>query len=162
MEWKKKDGTLDETSGQRQMSNRWLHFDSITLEDDGEYECRAFNIHGSTTHSFTVSVEGNTQPHMHTYPHSNTHRNTVSCMIVCVVFAAAPYWVKEPSNLLYAPGETVRLECQAEGIPTPAVTWSINGVAVTGAAVCGVHCVLLECVCVCVRTHHSDCSSSLT
>uniref|UniRef100_A0A671YQ68 Neural cell adhesion molecule L1 n=1 Tax=Sparus aurata TaxID=8175 RepID=A0A671YQ68_SPAAU len=102
VEWKKKDGTLDETSGQRQMSNRWLHFDSITLEDDGEYECRAFNIHGSTTHSFTVSVE------------------------------AAPYWVKEPSNLLYAPGETVRLECQAEGIPTPAVTWSINGVAVTG------------------------------
>lgn len=73
-------------------------------------------------------------------------------MIVCVVFAAAPYWVKEPSNLLYAPGETVRLECQAEGIPTPAVTWSINGVAVTGAAVCGVHRVLLERVCVCTNT----------
>ncbi|KAM8755112.1 neural cell adhesion molecule L1.1-like isoform 2-T2 [Acanthopagrus schlegelii] len=102
VEWKKKDGSLDDTSGQQQMSNRWLHFDAITLEDDGEYECRAFNIHGSTTHSFTVSVE------------------------------AAPYWVKEPANLLYSPGETVRLECQAEGIPTPTVTWSINGEAVTG------------------------------
>nr|XP_046252346.1 neural cell adhesion molecule L1.1-like isoform X3 [Scatophagus argus] len=97
MEWKKKDGSLAESSGKPENHNRWLHFDSITLEDDGEYECRAFNSHGSATHSFTVAVE------------------------------AAPYWVKEPANLLYSPGETVRLDCQAEGIPTPIVTWSING-----------------------------------
>uniref|UniRef100_A0A3P8UED9 Neural cell adhesion molecule L1.1 n=1 Tax=Cynoglossus semilaevis TaxID=244447 RepID=A0A3P8UED9_CYNSE len=43
----------------------------------------------------------------------------------------APYWVKEPQNLMYSPGETVRLECQAEGIPTPAITWSINGQPIT-------------------------------
>ncbi|KAI3357882.1 hypothetical protein L3Q82_016260, partial [Scortum barcoo] len=97
VEWKKKDGHLDETSGHLESHNRWLRFESITLEDDGEYECRAVNIHGSTTHSFTVTVE------------------------------ASPYWVKEPQNLLYSPGETVRLDCQAEGIPTPTITWSING-----------------------------------
>ncbi|XP_041801326.1 neural cell adhesion molecule L1-like [Chelmon rostratus] len=101
VEWKKKDGSLDETTGQLDSHGRWLRFDSITLEDDGEYECRAFNDHGSVTHSFTVTVE------------------------------AAPYWVKEPQNLLYAPGETVRLDCQAEGIPTPVITWSINGQTVT-------------------------------
>lgn len=58
VEWKKKDGSLDETSGQLESYNRWLHFGSITQEDDGEYECRATNSHGSITHSFTVTVEG--------------------------------------------------------------------------------------------------------
>ncbi|XP_061683068.1 neural cell adhesion molecule L1.1-like isoform X1 [Syngnathoides biaculeatus] len=97
VEWKKKDGNLDETSAHPENYNRWLYFDSISQSDDGEYECRAFNTHGSSVHSYTVTVE------------------------------AAPYWVKEPQNLRYAPGETVRLDCLAEGIPTPNVTWSING-----------------------------------
>uniref|UniRef100_A0A3B4VMP3 Neural cell adhesion molecule L1.1-like n=1 Tax=Seriola dumerili TaxID=41447 RepID=A0A3B4VMP3_SERDU len=97
VEWKKKDGSLDETSGLVENNGRWLNFNSISQSDDGEYECRASNLQGSITHSFTVTVE------------------------------AAPYWVKEPQNLLYAPGETVRLDCQAEGIPTPNITWSING-----------------------------------
>nr|XP_020511215.1 neural cell adhesion molecule L1.1-like isoform X2 [Labrus bergylta] len=101
VDWKKKDGRLDETSAQRENHNRWLRFDSITQEDDGEYECKASNDHGSVTHAFTVTVE------------------------------ASPYWVKEPQNLLYAPGETVRLDCQAEGIPTPTITWSINGLSIT-------------------------------
>lgn len=50
----------------------------------------------------------------------------------CRVRAAAPFWVKEPQNLLYSPGETVRLDCQAEGIPTPLLTWSLNGEPLTG------------------------------
>ncbi|XP_068566599.1 neural cell adhesion molecule L1.1-like isoform X2 [Cebidichthys violaceus] len=101
VEWKKKDGSLEETGGLVESHNRWLHFDRIAQNDDGEYECRAFNIHGSTAHSFTLTVE------------------------------ASPFWVKEPQNLLYSPGETVRLDCQAEGIPTPAITWSINGQPLT-------------------------------
>ncbi|KAK2851997.1 hypothetical protein Q5P01_008273 [Channa striata] len=97
VEWKKKDGRLQDTGGRPDNHGRWLRFESITQNDDGEYQCRAVNSHGSVTHSFTVTVE------------------------------AAPYWAKEPQNLLYAPGETVRLDCQAEGIPTPTVTWTING-----------------------------------
>ncbi|XP_071314832.1 neural cell adhesion molecule L1.1-like isoform X2 [Trachinotus anak] len=97
VQWKKKDGNLDETSGVVENHGRWLSFSSIDQNDDGEYECTASNTQGSVTHAFTVTVE------------------------------AAPYWVKEPQNLLYAPGETVRLDCQAEGIPTPVITWSING-----------------------------------
>ncbi|CAJ1084338.1 neural cell adhesion molecule L1.1-like [Xyrichtys novacula] len=101
VEWKKKDGNLEDTSAQLEKHNRWLRFESITQEDDGEYECKAVNSHGSVAHSFTVTVE------------------------------AAPYWVKEPLNQLYSPGETVRLDCHAEGIPTPTITWGINGQPIT-------------------------------
>ncbi|KAM9342378.1 neural cell adhesion molecule L1.1-like [Pholidichthys leucotaenia] len=99
--WKKKDGDLQKTGGMVESHGRWLCFDSVSETDDGEYECNATNSHGSATHSFTVVVE------------------------------AAPYWAKEPRSEKYAPGETVRLDCQAEGIPKPTVTWSINGQPIT-------------------------------
>uniref|UniRef100_A0A665VLJ3 Neural cell adhesion molecule L1.1-like n=1 Tax=Echeneis naucrates TaxID=173247 RepID=A0A665VLJ3_ECHNA len=102
VEWKKKDGRLEETNGVVENHGRWLSFSSISQSDDGEYECRASNGAGFVLHSFTVTVE------------------------------AAPFWVKEPQNLLYAPGENVRLDCQAEGIPTPRLTWSINGRELSG------------------------------
>lgn len=58
VEWKKKDESLGQTSGQLDKHGRWFHFRSIGLNDDGEYECKAWNIHGVTRHSFTVTVEG--------------------------------------------------------------------------------------------------------
>ncbi|XP_045071264.1 neural cell adhesion molecule L1.1-like isoform X2 [Coregonus clupeaformis] len=99
--WKRMDGNLLETGARIENHGRWLQFDSITQEADGEYECLASNTHGSVTHTYTVTVE------------------------------AEPYWVKEPLSLLYSPGETVRIDCQAEGIPTPTITWSMNGEPVT-------------------------------
>ncbi|XP_034086549.1 neural cell adhesion molecule L1-like, partial [Gymnodraco acuticeps] len=104
MEWKKKDGSLEETSGRVDSDShgRWFRFDSIEQNDDGEYECIASNNHGSVSHSFTLTVE------------------------------APPYWVKKPQSLRYAPGETVRLDCQSEGIPTPKISWSINGELLSG------------------------------
>lgn len=97
VEWIKKDGTLEETTAEVTNHGRWLEFRSVEQSDDGEYRCRAHNEHGEISHDFTVTVE------------------------------AAPYWVKEPLNLMYAPGEHVRLDCLAEGIPTPTITWSMNG-----------------------------------
>ncbi|XP_020791244.1 neural cell adhesion molecule L1.1-like [Boleophthalmus pectinirostris] len=97
VEWIKKDGRLEDTGAEVTNYGRWLHFESVEQSDDGEYQCRAHNEHGEAKHSFTVTVE------------------------------AAPYWVKAPQNLMYAPRENVRLDCQAEGIPTPNVTWSMNG-----------------------------------
>uniref|UniRef100_A0A3B3ZWY6 Neural cell adhesion molecule L1.1-like n=1 Tax=Periophthalmus magnuspinnatus TaxID=409849 RepID=A0A3B3ZWY6_9GOBI len=97
VEWIKKDGNLEDTTGEVTNYGRWLQFESVDQSDDGEYQCRAHNEHGEAKHSYTVTVE------------------------------AAPYWVKEPQNLIYAPRENVRLDCQAEGIPTPTITWSMNG-----------------------------------
>ncbi|XP_056279739.1 neural cell adhesion molecule L1.1-like isoform X2 [Pseudoliparis swirei] len=99
--WRKKDGLLEDSGGRPSAHGRWLHFEHIEQNDDGEYECRAFNTHGATTHSYTLTVE------------------------------ASPFWVKRPRDLLYSPGETVRLDCQADGIPTPLLTWSINGQPLT-------------------------------
>uniref|UniRef100_A0A3B3TUH0 Neural cell adhesion molecule L1.1-like n=1 Tax=Poecilia latipinna TaxID=48699 RepID=A0A3B3TUH0_9TELE len=102
VEWQKTDGDLKTTSASLDSFDRWLYFNSITEDDDGEYRCRAHNDHGNATHSFTVTVE------------------------------AAPYWVKKFSDMMYAPGETVRLDCLVKGNPEPTITWRINGEPLTG------------------------------
>ncbi|KAM4738132.1 LOW QUALITY PROTEIN: neural cell adhesion molecule L1.1-like [Anableps anableps] len=101
VEWQKTDGDLRTTSASIENYGRWLYFDSITEDDDGEYKCRAYNSFGNATHSFTVTVK------------------------------AAPYWTKEFPDLTYAPGETVRLDCLAKGNPEPTITWRINGEPLT-------------------------------
>ncbi|XP_066528484.1 neural cell adhesion molecule L1-like [Hoplias malabaricus] len=98
--WEKKDGSLSATSAVSEKFNHWLTFYSISENDDGEYSCTASNTLGKVTHSYAVTVQ------------------------------AAPYWSKQPQSHRYAPGETVRLDCQAEGIPTPNITWRINGVPI--------------------------------
>lgn len=45
---------------------------------------------------------------------------------------AAPYWTNSPASQLYAPGETVKLDCQADGIPSPTITWAMNGIPLSG------------------------------
>ncbi|XP_036448228.1 neural cell adhesion molecule L1.2 isoform X2 [Colossoma macropomum] len=100
IKWVRKDGVLPQ-SRTRESFDRLLRFNNILESDDGEYQCTATNTQGTTTHTYTVTVE------------------------------AAPYWIKEPESELYAPGETVKLDCQADGIPTPKVTWSINGNALS-------------------------------
>ncbi|KAK2825500.1 hypothetical protein Q7C36_019427 [Tachysurus vachellii] len=97
IQWVRKDGALSESRTSRENFNRVLSFTNISERDDGEYQCTANNSQGTVTHTYTVSVE------------------------------AAPYWIKEPKSELYAPGELVMLDCQADGIPSPQITWSING-----------------------------------
>ncbi|CAB1336746.1 unnamed protein product [Coregonus sp. 'balchen'] len=102
VQWVRKDGQLSESRTSRELSDRLLRFSNISESDGGEYQCSADNSQGKVTHTYTVSVE------------------------------AAPYWTKEPVSQLYAPGETVRLDCQADGIPFPSVAWSMNGNPITG------------------------------
>uniref|UniRef100_A0A671P864 Neural cell adhesion molecule L1 n=1 Tax=Sinocyclocheilus anshuiensis TaxID=1608454 RepID=A0A671P864_9TELE len=100
--WERMDSPLSPARAKKLNYNCWLQIENVSEVDDGEYTCIARNSQGSVKHHYAVTVE------------------------------AAPYWNKWPEDHLYAPGETVRLDCQAEGIPTPNVTWSINGVPITG------------------------------
>ncbi|CAL9703005.1 unnamed protein product [Knipowitschia caucasica] len=97
VKWLRKDGELSESRSTIEMFDRRLRFTNISESDNGEYQCIAENTQGKIVHTYTVSVE------------------------------AAPYWIKEPMSQLYAPGETVKLDCQADGIPTPTISWTING-----------------------------------
>ncbi|XP_033484618.2 neural cell adhesion molecule L1.2 isoform X3 [Epinephelus lanceolatus] len=96
--WLRKDGEMSESRTVKDMFDRRLRFTNISESDGGEYQCTAENSQGKATHTYIVAVE------------------------------AAPYWIKEPPSQLYAPGETVRLDCQADGIPSPTISWTINGV----------------------------------
>ncbi|XP_060914546.1 neural cell adhesion molecule L1.2 isoform X2 [Labrus mixtus] len=95
--WLRKDGELSESRTVKDMHDRRLRFSNISESDGGEYQCIAENSQGKVTHTYVVTVE------------------------------AAPYWTKEPVSQLYAPGETVRLDCQADGIPSPTISWTNNG-----------------------------------
>uniref|UniRef100_A0A8C6WJS8 L1 cell adhesion molecule, paralog a n=1 Tax=Neogobius melanostomus TaxID=47308 RepID=A0A8C6WJS8_9GOBI len=97
VKWLRKDGELSESRTSVEMFDRRLRFTNISESDNGEYQCIAENTQGKIVHTYTVTVE------------------------------AAPYWVKEPLSQLYAPGETVKLDCQADGIPTPTISWTLNG-----------------------------------
>ncbi|XP_026055868.1 neural cell adhesion molecule L1-like isoform X2 [Carassius auratus] len=97
IQWIRKDGVLSESRTSKDSYDRVLRFKNILESDSGEYQCTASNPQGIITHTYSITVE------------------------------AAPYWTKEPKSQLYSPGETVKLECKADGIPSPEVTWSING-----------------------------------
>uniref|UniRef100_A0A669E305 Neural cell adhesion molecule L1 n=1 Tax=Oreochromis niloticus TaxID=8128 RepID=A0A669E305_ORENI len=99
--WMRRDGELSETRTTKDMFDRRLRFTNISESDGGEYQCIAENSQGNTKHIYMLTVE------------------------------AAPYWIKEPVSQLYAPGETVRLDCQADGIPSPIISWTINGVPIS-------------------------------
>ncbi|XP_073731454.1 neural cell adhesion molecule L1.2 isoform X1 [Misgurnus anguillicaudatus] len=98
IQWIRKDGVLSEKRTSKESFDRVLLLKNIVESDSGEYQCTATNPQGIATHTYSITVE------------------------------AAPFWVKKPKSQLYAPRETVNLECKADGIPSPVVTWSINGI----------------------------------
>ncbi|XP_064154981.1 neural cell adhesion molecule L1.2 isoform X2 [Anguilla rostrata] len=97
IQWVRKDGELSETRTSQESFGRVLHFSNMSEADSGEYQCLARNSQGIATHTYTVSVE------------------------------AAPSWTKRPESDLFMLGDTVQLICEADGIPTPTITWRMNG-----------------------------------
>uniref|UniRef100_A0A1A8BJR0 Neural cell adhesion molecule L1 n=1 Tax=Nothobranchius kadleci TaxID=1051664 RepID=A0A1A8BJR0_NOTKA len=97
IKWLKKNGELPESRAKREMFDRRLQLINITESDSGEYQCIAQNSQGKVTHTYMLTVE------------------------------ASPYWKRVPESQIYAPGENVRLDCEAKGTPTPVMSWTING-----------------------------------
>jgi len=52
------------------------------------------------------------------------------CAVVCDV--AAPYWDRRPTSVVVSEGDSARFDCSAHGLPTPTITWLINGNANNG------------------------------
>ncbi|XP_045141483.1 neural cell adhesion molecule L1 isoform X2 [Echinops telfairi] len=98
IKWLRLSGPLPADRVTYQNHNKTLHLVRVGEEDDGEYHCLAENPLGTARHAYYVTVE------------------------------AAPYWLHMPQSHLYGPGETARLDCQAQGRPQPEVTWRINGI----------------------------------
>ncbi|XP_016145729.1 neural cell adhesion molecule L1.1-like [Sinocyclocheilus grahami] len=121
-----------------------LYFANLLVSDSREdYTCNAHYINASVIlpkEPIAISVTPSNSVVKNRRPQLQKPAGSHSSYLVlrgqtltleCIP-EAAPYWNKWPEDHLYAPGETVRLDCQAEGIPTPNVTWSINGVPITG------------------------------
>uniref|UniRef100_A0A3Q2DIU4 Neural cell adhesion molecule L1 n=1 Tax=Cyprinodon variegatus TaxID=28743 RepID=A0A3Q2DIU4_CYPVA len=101
--WLKKEGELDESRTTKSMFDRHLTIKNISESDSGEYQCIAKNTQGNAKHTYHLKVE------------------------------AKPYWKEIPESLIYAPGETVRLNCAADGTPTPTISWTKNGEKISGS-----------------------------
>jgi hypothetical protein len=96
---------------------QWLNNDSIvisnssvlqlrnaSLHDAGNYTCIAYNSGGRLVQKYTLDVQ------------------------------QKPYFNVTPTSKTYPPARTVRLDCQAKGVPKPKITWLKNGEPLPNAA----------------------------
>ncbi|XP_066489499.1 neuronal cell adhesion molecule isoform X9 [Tiliqua scincoides] len=98
--WIKEGGELPVNRTFIENFNKTLKIIDISEADSGKYKCMARNRLGSAHHVITVTVK------------------------------AAPYWIREPTNLVLSPGEHGSLICRANGKPKPSIGWLANGVSI--------------------------------
>ncbi|XP_069785306.1 neural cell adhesion molecule L1-like isoform X2 [Narcine bancroftii] len=98
VQWHRLDGSLPQGRVSYENFNKTLKIQDVVEDDDGEYRCTMRNRQGLVRHIYSVSVE------------------------------AAPYWVNQPENGIYGPGENVMLDCDVDAKPKASVRWSVNGV----------------------------------
>ncbi|NXE93182.1 HMCN1 protein, partial [Menura novaehollandiae] len=106
--WKKNGSpVVPEPSGRVRVlsGGRQLQIAVADQSDAASYTCIASNVAGSATKEYSLQVY--TRP---TIPHSGPH----------------------PSEVVVTQGSEISLECEAQGIPEPAVTWMKDGRALVG------------------------------
>ncbi|XP_072856597.2 neuronal cell adhesion molecule isoform X21 [Pogona vitticeps] len=100
IQWIKEGGELPVNRTFFENFHKTLKIIDISEADSGNYKCMAANRLGSAHHVIMVTVK------------------------------AAPYWIREPANLVLSPGESGSLICQANGKPKPSISWFANGVPI--------------------------------
>ncbi|XP_039199406.1 neuronal cell adhesion molecule isoform X7 [Crotalus tigris] len=98
--WSKEGGDLPVNRTFFENFHKTLKIIAVSQADSGKYKCIATNRLGSAYHVITVNVK------------------------------AAPYWIKEPTNLVLSPGEDGSLICRTNGNPKPSISWLANGIPV--------------------------------
>lgn len=81
-----------------------LQLRNASLHDAGNYTCIAYNSGGRLVQKYTLDVQ------------------------------QKPYFNVTPTSKTYPPARTVRLDCQAKGVPKPKITWLKNGEPLPNAA----------------------------
>ncbi|XP_022105024.1 neuronal cell adhesion molecule-like isoform X2 [Acanthaster planci] len=103
--WNKEGETLPEDRTSYESYGQELVISDVVQTDVGSYKCTAENGAGTPT-SFTTTV-------------------TVQ---------STPYWQNKPEDTNVVINDRGVLDCEAEGIPVPRVTWLVNGVPSTDIA----------------------------
>ncbi|XP_022104997.1 neuronal cell adhesion molecule-like isoform X2 [Acanthaster planci] len=98
--WNKEGETLPEDRTSYESYGQELVISDVVQTDVGSYKCTAENGAGTPT-SFTTTV-------------------TVQ---------STPYWQNKPEDTYAGINDRAVLECEAEGIPVPMITWLVNGVS---------------------------------
>ncbi|XP_063165495.1 neuronal cell adhesion molecule isoform X4 [Candoia aspera] len=98
--WSKEGGDLPVNRTSFENFQKTLKIIDVSQADSGKYKCMVTNRLGSAYHIITVNVR------------------------------AAPYWIREPTNLVLSPGEDGSLTCRANGNPKPSINWLANGVPI--------------------------------
>ncbi|KAG8174360.1 hypothetical protein JTE90_011412, partial [Oedothorax gibbosus] len=78
---------------QNVLDTSFLVIEAVSSESNGNYTCIVKNLYGSDRFTATLNV------------------------------AAAPTWIKEPSDVLVEEGDSISIECAASGEPKPSVKW---------------------------------------
>ncbi|CAH1270966.1 HMCN1 [Branchiostoma lanceolatum] len=90
-------------------------------DDGGEYVCTAINAAGEDSHSFTLIIFG-------------AGRRKVKVDFGPPV---VPSVTKHPGDTTVTKGADIQLECAAEGVPTPEITWTFRGKILPASSVNG-------------------------
>ncbi|XP_078687492.1 hemicentin-1-like isoform X2 [Branchiostoma floridae x Branchiostoma belcheri] len=105
--WLKDQQVLNLQTSRIQVSPGQLTIKEAQRDDGGEYICSAINAAGEDSHSFTL--------------------------LIFVV----PSLTQFPGDTKVTEGEDIQLECAAEGVPTPVITWTFRGKIIPASSVNG-------------------------
>ena len=96
---------------------------NISDEDSGRYQCVVSNDFGSTYSSrASIAVHGNEPASIFFISVRDGQ-----CVFVFAVFLVFPTFTKTPTDIRVKAGNTARLECHAEGSPSPDISWKKDG-----------------------------------
>ena len=56
--------------------------------------------------------------------------------------SVVPYWITEPEDIEAAEEEDVIIDCEAMGIPSPHITWYMNGDIIPGKYISIKECIM--------------------
>uniref|UniRef100_A0A671LFM5 Obscurin-like protein 1 n=1 Tax=Sinocyclocheilus anshuiensis TaxID=1608454 RepID=A0A671LFM5_9TELE len=93
-----------------------LYISGVTMEDAGQYICRAKNNIGETYAAATLKVEEEPQELQQTQPAPHPQQNEVK-----------PHFLIKPLSLRVDRGEDAAFSCKLSGEPLPQVVWEKDG-----------------------------------